>query len=84
MNYKVAKEYFHRCLEEILQNYKGIKDNNLLKLLLKYNLKNNGLNPLFPFELFQDILSLADTKRRYIPINNNEQKKIELYSKIIN
>jgi RNA polymerase primary sigma factor len=84
MDYKFAREYFYRYLEEILQNYKRINDSNLLKLLLKYNLKAKGLEPKFPLELFKDIVSLDSNKRRYRLLNDNEPKKTELYGKIIN
>jgi RNA polymerase primary sigma factor len=83
MNYKLAREYFCRYLEEILQNYKLITDKNLLKLLLKHDLKTTGLNPKFPFELFKDILLLDSIKKRYRLPDDNDPKKIDLYGKII-
>ena len=73
MDYNIVKECLFRHIENILHLNKkrGIDDNNILKLLLKYYLNCNGLDITLPYSMFIDIITIDKIKCKYKLMNKN-------------
>lgn len=80
-NNRYARQYIQKYfVEEIIVKY-DTKDKNLIKILLRIILIENGLNIKFPYFLFSDMLTIEN--RKYKPLITDKKLLLERCDEII-